>query len=133
MLINDTIGVIQRSKPLYRIGIINIINNMCPLCMEQLDLDELNFFPCKCGYQVCQFCWNRIKQEENGLCPACRQPYPDQPVDFKPFSAEELKKIQLERRKRDQQRKQKMSENRKHLANMRVVQKNLVLVHGMPP
>ncbi len=25
----------------------------CPLCMEPLEVDDLNFFPCTCGYQVC--------------------------------------------------------------------------------
>lgn len=24
----------------------------CPLCMEPLEVDDLNFFPCTCGYQV---------------------------------------------------------------------------------
>lgn len=24
----------------------------CPLCMEPLEVDDLNFYPCTCGYQV---------------------------------------------------------------------------------
>ena len=24
----------------------------CPLCMEPLEIDDINFFPCTCGYQV---------------------------------------------------------------------------------
>jgi hypothetical protein len=24
----------------------------CPLCAEELEPDDLNFRPCKCGYQV---------------------------------------------------------------------------------
>ena len=24
----------------------------CPLCMEQLEIDDVNFYPCTCGYQV---------------------------------------------------------------------------------
>lgn len=27
----------------------------CPLCMEPLEVDDLNFFPCTCGYQVILF------------------------------------------------------------------------------
>lgn len=27
----------------------------CPLCMEPLEVDDLNFFPCTCGYQVRMF------------------------------------------------------------------------------
>jgi CCR4-NOT transcription complex subunit 4 len=26
----------------------------CPLCLEDLDITERNFAPCKCGYQVRQ-------------------------------------------------------------------------------
>lgn len=45
----------------------------CPLCMEPLEIDDVNFFPCTCGYQICRFCWHRIRTDENGLCPACRK------------------------------------------------------------
>ncbi|PIO65612.1 hypothetical protein TELCIR_12703 [Teladorsagia circumcincta] len=55
----------------------------CPLCMEQLEIDDLDFYPCKCEYQICRFCWHRLLTDENGLCPACRQPYPEDPVTFK--------------------------------------------------
>ena len=24
----------------------------CPLCLEYLELDDVNFYPCTCGYQV---------------------------------------------------------------------------------
>lgn len=41
--------------------------------------------------------------------------------------------MKTEKRLRDQRRKQKITENRKHLANVRVVQKNLVFVVGLPP
>ena len=26
----------------------------CPLCLEELDVDDLSFYPCPCGYQVPQ-------------------------------------------------------------------------------
>lgn len=45
----------------------------CPLCLEPLEIDDVNFFPCTCGYQICRFCWHRIRTDENGLCPACRK------------------------------------------------------------
>lgn len=40
--------------------IMNVMNNSsgdeeqveCPLCMEPLEVDDLNFYPCTCGYQV---------------------------------------------------------------------------------
>ncbi|KAK3585448.1 hypothetical protein CHS0354_020169 [Potamilus streckersoni] len=103
----------------------------CPLCMEPLEIDDINFFPCTCGYQICRFCWHRIRTDENGLCPACRKQYPEDPAEFKPLTEEELQRIKKERRQKDLQRKQKAAENRKHLANVRVVQKNLVFVVGL--
>ena len=27
----------------------------CPLCMELFELDDINFYPCSCGYQVYYF------------------------------------------------------------------------------
>jgi len=103
----------------------------CPLCMELLELDDINFYPCACAYQICRFCWNKLRTEGNGLCPACRQPYSENPADFKPLTSEEIAKIKAEKRQKDQAKKLKISENRKHLANVRVVQKNLVFVVGL--
>ncbi|KAG5874752.1 hypothetical protein JTB14_013117 [Gonioctena quinquepunctata] len=104
----------------------------CPLCMEPLEVDDLNFFPCSCGYQICRFCWHRIRTDENGLCPACRKAYSENPADFIPLSQEQVAKLKSEKRHRDQQRKAKLSESRKHLASVRVVQRNLVFVVGLP-
>lgn len=36
----------------------------CPLCMEPLEVDDLNFFPCTCGYQV---------SENNSICSFIKQ------------------------------------------------------------
>lgn len=104
----------------------------CPLCMEAFEVDDLNFFPCTCGYQICRFCWHRIRTDENGLCPACRKPYPEDPADFKPLSREEVAKLKAEKRHKHQQKKNKITEDRKVLNNMRVLQKNLVFVVGLP-
>ncbi|KRT83021.1 RNA binding protein [Oryctes borbonicus] len=104
----------------------------CPLCMEPLEVDDLNFFPCTCGYQICRFCWHRIRTDENGLCPACRKAYSENPADFTPLSKEQVAQLKAEKRQRDQQRKAKLSESRKHLASVRVVQRNLVFVVGLP-
>ncbi|XP_054714072.1 CCR4-NOT transcription complex subunit 4-like isoform X2 [Uloborus diversus] len=107
-------------------------NLECPLCMDPFEMDDINFYPCTCKYQICRFCWHRIRTDENGLCPACRKQYPEDPADFKPLSVEEWQKIKNEKRQKDQQKKQKLSESRKHLENVRVVQKNLVFVVGLP-
>lgn len=43
-----------------------------------------------------------------------------------------MAKLKAEKRQRDQQRKAKLTESRKHLASVRVVQRNLVFVVGLP-
>lgn len=67
----------------------------CPLCLEPLDPTECNLYPCCfCKFQICLFCLNRLKEEEEvsgvqsavdhaesqkrvcGSCPGCRNPYP---------------------------------------------------------
>ena len=40
-------------------------------------------------------------------------------------------RIKKERRQKEVQKKQKLSENRRHLADVRVVQKNLVFIVGL--
>ncbi|VDK47627.1 unnamed protein product [Anisakis simplex] len=103
----------------------------CPLCMELLEIDDIDFYPCKCEYQICRFCWHRLRTDENGLCPACRQPYPENPVNFKPLSASDLLKIKSEKKQKQQQQRLKICESRKHLSAYRVLQKNLVYVVGL--
>lgn len=66
--------------------------------------------------QICRFCWHRIRTDENGLCPACRKAYSENPADFTPLSKEQVAQLKAEKRQRDQQRKAKLSESRKHLA-----------------
>ncbi|THG96776.1 hypothetical protein EW026_g5114 [Hermanssonia centrifuga] len=61
----------------------------CPLCLEEMDISDLNFKPCPCGYQICRFCWHHIKENLNGRCPACRREYTDEAVQFKPINKEE--------------------------------------------
>lgn len=114
----------------------------CPLCVEEMDISDKNFKPCPCGYQICQFCYNNIKQspELNGRCPGCRRLYDDASVEYKTITAEEYKLQQLKKEKREREKKQKEKEkkenelaNKKHLAGIRVVQKNLVYVTGLNP
>ena len=50
--------------------------------MEDMDVTDLNFRPCKCGYQICLFCYRHIKEDLNGLCPACRTPYDEANATF---------------------------------------------------
>jgi CCR4-NOT transcription complex subunit 4 len=64
-----------------------------------LDPDDEQFFPCPCGYQVCRFCWHRIRTDpENPVCPQCRTPYSDQPDKFTPLDPEAVEKLKKARR-----------------------------------
>eukprot|EP01026_Neomeris_dumetosa_P074518 TRINITY_DN7755_c0_g3_i2.p1 TRINITY_DN7755_c0_g3~~TRINITY_DN7755_c0_g3_i2.p1 ORF type:complete len:639 (-),score=47.15 TRINITY_DN7755_c0_g3_i2:256-2172(-) len=51
----------------------------CPLCIEPLDSTEQDFYPCPCGYQVCLFCYDKLRNECNKMCPGCRQTYDEDP------------------------------------------------------
>jgi len=92
---------------------------------------------------VCRFCFNSIKNEMNNACPACRRPYNDKDVQYKAITPEEIaayKSRQAQKQKKTQatlaKEKQKAEAehlSRKHLAGMRVVQKNLVYVTGLSP
>ncbi|RKF61628.1 putative rna recognition domain-containing protein [Erysiphe neolycopersici] len=113
----------------------------CPLCVEEFDLSDKNFWPCPCGYQICQFCYNNIKNNINGLCPACRRPYDEKNIEWKVVTPEEIAQFKAnvqknakkkqEQRQKEAQKREVESMNRKHLSGLRVVQKNLVYVVGI--
>ncbi|OBZ91616.1 CCR4-NOT transcription complex subunit 4 [Choanephora cucurbitarum] len=105
----------------------------CPLCMEELDIADRNFKPCPCGYKICRFCWHHIRENLNGRCPACRREYSDQHAEFEPISADEIARIKREKKEKERQQKEMDMANRRHLASMRVVQKNLVYIIGLHP
>ncbi|KAI0792832.1 hypothetical protein C8Q75DRAFT_751628 [Abortiporus biennis] len=105
----------------------------CPLCLEEMDISDLNFKPCPCGYQICRFCWHHIKENLNGRCPACRREYTDEAVQFKPINKEDHKRLTQQKKQRERERKELDALNRRHLANVRVVQRNVVYVVGIGP
>lgn len=39
--------------------------------------------------QICQFCFNNIKNNMNSLCPACRRPYDEKTIQWKVVTPEE--------------------------------------------
>lgn len=130
---------------------------VCPLCCEEFDISDREFYPCKCGYQVCMWCWHRIRESETGLCPACRTPYGEDPHQFSAIDVEEVLKANKEKEaaaKREKQQHQAGKENetiqsfgtdsnhviaaeapkdRSQLANMRVIRRNLIYAVGLPP
>ncbi|SAM06918.1 hypothetical protein [Absidia glauca] len=89
----------------------------CPLCMEELDIADRNFRPCTCGYQYTSLSYRLDSRRE----------YSDELVEFEPISADEITRIKREKKEKERQQKDMEAVNRRHLANMRVVQKNLII------
>eukprot|EP01035_Chromulina_nebulosa_P036522 gene36522-49204_t len=128
----------------------------CPLCVEEMDLSDRNFLPCPCGYRVCMWCWHHIRENLNGLCPACRTPYNADPHAFSAVDRHEIVKKNKERKQKEKQERKtndrpvalttasaasasaakaataNATVDRRHLHNYRVVQRNLVYVIGVP-
>ncbi|KAK4440791.1 putative general negative regulator of transcription C16 [Sesamum alatum] len=110
----------------------------CPLCAEEMDLTDQQLKPCKCGYEICVWCWHHImdmaeKDETEGRCPACRTPYNKEKIVGTTAKCERLvSEINVEKKQKSQKGKSKTSEGRKQLSSVRVIQRNLVYVVGLP-
>jgi len=113
----------------------------CPLCLEELDLTEKNFQPCQCGYQVCLWCWHNIQENLNGKCPACRADYDPDGFQFTTPDPQELQKAMSEAKQQAKVRTKDKSKSTPHkkseverasLQNVRVLQRNLCYVVGLP-
>lgn len=37
----------------------------CPLCLEEMDISDLNFKPCPCGYQVSTFTFLTLSKNKS--------------------------------------------------------------------
>ncbi|CAO2812885.1 unnamed protein product [Amaranthus hypochondriacus] len=110
----------------------------CPLCAEEMDFTDQQLKPCKCGYEICVWCWHQLldlaeKDEAEGRCPACRTPYDKDKIVRMAESNERLvAEIHMEKKQKAQKAKTKMSESRKQLNSVRVIQRNLVYISGLP-
>ena len=120
----------------------------CPLCLEEMDNSDCRFKPCPCGYQICRFCWHRIREEGNERCPACRKTYTDEDIVFLPEA-----ELKVQNKKTDNAGDNAVKSggggatstgssspgssvvgvlsSRKHLVEIRVIQRNLVYVIGI--
>ncbi|KNE63336.1 hypothetical protein AMAG_18989 [Allomyces macrogynus ATCC 38327] len=106
---------------------------LCPLCCEEIDAVDKYFFPCPCGYQICRFCWNHIREDLNQLCPACRRPFDDESAVFNPVPPDELLRLNADRKRRARARQQRYAiDDRSHLKDTKVTQRTLVYVTGLP-
>ncbi|XP_010456073.1 PREDICTED: uncharacterized protein LOC104737565 [Camelina sativa] len=110
----------------------------CPLCAEEMDLTDQQLKPCKCGYQICVWCWHHIvdmaeKDQIEGRCPACRTPYDKEKIVGMTVNCDSLASEGNMAHKKIQRSKSKPSEGRKQqLTSVRVIQRNLVYIVGLP-
>ncbi|KAM1447466.1 hypothetical protein EV2_006616 [Malus domestica] len=110
----------------------------CPLCAEEMDLTDQQLKPCKCGYEICVWCWHHImdmaeKDETDGRCPACRTSYDKEKIVGTAGKCERLVlEINTEKKIKSQKAKVKSAEGRKQLTSVRVIQRNLVYIVGLP-
>ncbi|CAN1829797.1 CCR4-NOT transcription complex subunit 4, partial [Linum perenne] len=107
----------------------------CPLCAEEMDLTDQQLKPCQCGYEICVWCWHHImdmaeKDASEGRCPACRTPYDKEKIVG--TGPNERLVCEINERKKSQKSKTKPSEGRKQLSSVRVIQRNLVYIVGLP-
>ncbi|KAI3507833.1 hypothetical protein L1887_22828 [Cichorium endivia] len=103
-----------------------------------MDLTDQQLRPCKCGYDICVWCWHHImdmaeKDDTEGRCPACRTPYNKEKIVGTASKCERLvAEMSVEKKQKSQKGKTKTSEGRKQLSTVRVIQRNLVYIVGLP-
>ncbi|MCL7025819.1 hypothetical protein MKW94_029950 [Papaver nudicaule] len=107
---------------------------VCPLCAEEMDLTDQQLRPCRCGYQICVWCWHHImemaeKENTEGLCPACRTPYDKEKIVATAANCERV--VASERKIKSNKAKSK-TDGRMRLSTVRVIQRNLVYIIGIP-
>ncbi|EGC32793.1 hypothetical protein DICPUDRAFT_37779 [Dictyostelium purpureum] len=106
-------------------------DNSCPLCLDELSKADRKFRPCPCGYQICVFCFERIRESESNKCPACRKTYDSE--NFANISSDEDSSSE------DDSEDDSASNNSleyakrgdKPLNTVRVIQRNLVYVTNL--
>ncbi|ACO70426.1 predicted protein, partial [Micromonas commoda] len=106
----------------------------CPLCCNPFDATDKHFRPCKCGYQICAWCWHQLmelaaKDDKVAQCPACRQDYDESSIT----GASSGITIPAPNAAAIAAGKAAGADggSRKHLFNVRVIQRNLVYVVGL--
>ena len=135
-------------------------DTLCPLCLEQLDITDRHIDFCKCGYRMCLWCWHQImenaaKDNLPGRCPNCRKEYDRERITKGQVDPSKLKQEREKEKRKDKILKQAKynsnhnnngrgghgaghnngtdtSTSRRHLQNVRVIQRNLVYAIGIP-
>ncbi|XP_042001087.1 putative general negative regulator of transcription C16C9.04c isoform X2 [Salvia splendens] len=108
----------------------------CQVCDEEIDRVDQQFVPCKCGYQICVWCWHHIvemaeKDTSKGKCPACRQPYEQERIARMQAIGERSASEAVNKKTKQPKGKRKANEV-KDLTNIRVIQRKMAYVTGLP-
>ncbi|XP_050380597.1 uncharacterized protein LOC126797885 isoform X2 [Argentina anserina] len=108
----------------------------CPICAEEMDLTDQQLKPCDCGYEVCLWCWNHImemaeKDGREGRCPLCRTPYDKEKIMRVAANCKAVLVTEVNP-KRKQKKPLKGPDAKKHLTDVRVLQRNLAYIIGLP-
>ncbi|KAA1117658.1 transcriptional repressor proteinral negative regulator of transcription subunit 4 [Puccinia graminis f. sp. tritici] len=103
--------------------------DLCPLCMEELDISDLKLSALSMWLSSSAGIISRKISTED--VPAVVRNMMIAWSSFKPMKPEELKRLQQAKKQREKERKDQELVNRKHLANVRVKQKNQVHVQGL--
>ncbi|CAO2205191.1 unnamed protein product [Urochloa humidicola] len=122
-------------------------NDKCPLCLDPMDLTDQQLKPCKCGYEICLYCWHRImnmdqKDESGGRCPGCRSLYNKDRILETSTRNQMLKELCADKAnyKKERSKSHKQTSAKGQLGqsepkdpnNVRVIQRKLVYIVGMP-
>ncbi|XP_076911740.1 putative general negative regulator of transcription C16C9.04c [Bidens hawaiensis] len=109
----------------------------CPLCAEEMDWTDQQLKPCKCGYEVCVWCWHHIidmaeKDATEGLCPACRTPYDKNRIVGLESKFQRVSTNNSSKKQKQPKAKHKPNEGRKDLSSVRVIQRKMAYIIGLP-
>ncbi|KAH8581979.1 Not4hp Mot2p [Cryptosporidium sp. chipmunk genotype I] len=127
------------------------VDYTCPLCMEEMDETDRKFFPCKCRYQICLWCFYHVRDQLDNKCPACRQQYENSLTskscdrEIEPLSKDEAfnwcgntvsRTTNNETSKAQSDNDNNIdhlgrSNDTSNLEDMRIIQRNLVYVVGL--
>ncbi|KAL3656072.1 hypothetical protein CASFOL_000468 [Castilleja foliolosa] len=102
----------------------------CPLCAEDMDWTDQQFMPCKCGYQICVWCWHHIidmaeKDQTERRCPACRTIYEKEKIVAMQANCKRTMAKISSKKTKPPKPKPKANEVKKDLTNVRVMQRKM--------
>lgn len=125
----------------------------CPVCCNDLDVTDKHMRYCECGFRPCLWCYHQILEEAQkdslpARCPNCRSEYDQNKISMQHIEEDKLEEEKLKLKKGNKGalpgpgldqgastgvkgKQPNYASNKAHLANIRVVQPNLVYTVGL--